>query len=148
MQHVEWRFGRKRPCKTEEEVAHGVQDLQRLKRLRLTDDLVVADKDQDTLEAAMLGSAEQECKALIPRPLAPDEYCFRMAISSDLPESTLGILLRIDSVVPKDKGDNEDNVKDRGDHVGKELVVYQAPSTLPDLIKQAAFLDDHRMELD
>lgn len=148
MKHGEWRSGRKRPCKTEDEVAHGVQDLQRLKRLRLTDDIVVTDENQDTSDAAMPDTVDEGCKALILRPLAPDEYCFRVAVSSDLPESTLGILLRADRVAPRDQRDKEDTIKGRGDHLGKELVVYQTPSSLPDLIKEAAFLDEHHMELD
>lgn len=142
MQRGDWRFVRKRQCAKDGEVSLGVQDLRRLKRLRLTDDAPRMDPN-----SSIPDSDEQECKALILRPLTPDEHCFRVAVSSDLPESTLGILLRADGAAASERKAKEDSVESL-DHVGKELVIYQTPPTLPDLLKEAAFLDGHHMELD
>jgi hypothetical protein len=61
-----------------------------------------------------------------------------MAVSVDFPETSLGRLFR--------QADADYSVLESSAS-GKELVIYQ-PNPLSELLKQAAYLDEHQMLLD
>ncbi|PJF19264.1 hypothetical protein PSACC_00903 [Paramicrosporidium saccamoebae] len=119
-----WRRKRSRPPS---ELGEEWDTIEELKRLKLHDALPVSVRKEPS-----------SSQALIPLPVAPSKETFKMAISVDFPETSLGRLFR--------QADANSQAEESSAS-GKELVVYQ-PTPLSELLKQAAYLDEHQMLLD
>ena len=113
---------RKRP-KSEEDTN---QDLEHFKRLRIADD--------DPQQNEKIDNTEQikstEMRIILPRGLNLSEDAFRLAVTTDYPDTILGRLL------------TETNMTESK---GKELVLYQ-PTKLTDILKVAAHQVEHQVE--
>lgn len=132
------RFLRKRPSSLEDSMAADLAEIENLKRLKL---------EEDSACPSPILADKEYCQAMILRPVALSEPDFRLAICTDYPQSWLAKLINESSpltttvpTVPEESGSSSDSNS-------KQLVVYQPPSTA-ELLKEAAYYDEHSMELD
>ena len=112
-----------------------------LKRLKVSDEPSL-ENEQTTQRDEQLTNP---CQALIPVTMKPDEAAFRMTIVADFPESHLARLI-CEQQNTDHEAENNMLDKEVSSKPGKELVLYQPP--LSELLKEAAYLDEHQMQLD
>lgn len=123
---------------TADEVNNGMkEDLQKLKRIKLTDSTL------DTSEGIAQNTCAEEdnpCQALIVRPVNVDERSLAAAVLADYPKSALARIINLHlpdlDVSSTEKDDNRES---------QALIPYLPMDVL---VKEASFEEEHAMDTD
>lgn len=110
------------------------QDLEHFKRLRIADDSLQQKEKLDDAKRI----ENRELRIIIPKGLNLSEDAFRLAVTTDYPDTILGRLL---------SSTQEEETTNMAESKGKELVLYQ-PTKLTEILKMATHQVEHQMDLD
>lgn len=136
--------GKREKLQPEDEVT-----LRRFKKLKIHEGDHGTESDQTPIIHVVGEPPHNPCQALILRPVAPSEEIFKLAISSDHGETFLGRKLLELRQQSESCSQGTSSASESGEweslDENKQLVPYQTP--LAELIKEAAFLEEHQMQL-
>lgn len=136
---------RKRPHRSDTGITFDDQ-LEDMKRLKINDDTLT----KDGLNSLPQSEWEEEPVRIVITPaLAPTEDAFRRAVLADFSETCLAKLLNSNNNNNNSNSNSFEKLPEKTsfDDEQNAIVVYQ-PSPLSELLKQAAYSQEHQMQLD